>query len=438
MPRRALSRKASSRKVSRKKKVTIASPVTGKGSYKVGRTYKGSGKYKAGPLESLGSSIGGWAGRKLGSITGTGDYMLPDGSQVLAPEPPMMVKDQYGTVITHREYLGDLISSSSANTFKVQTWGLNPGDPGTFPWLSTVVKESFQQYHFEQLMFEYRTFSSDALNSTNTSLGSVFACINYDYNDPDLLSRYEIENTDWSRAVKPSQSMLIPVECDPKQTGLNGGLLYVLNGNNPPAGSDPKTYYLGKLFLGSTGVQGTNVNLGSLYVTYRVRILKPMMTRPLSSANIFTVARTTYDNSNLFGTIETANSNHADSLDVTFSGNVMTINKYRLKNGMRFLLSVTWQGTTAVAYAQPTITHSGGFGLNYFAGFGLPYVWAPFNGVSTAQVLLNNVFVVTDANQDLTITLGGSPSMPTGTNYCHIVLAQICGTPLDQIGNFDA
>ena len=38
--------------------------------------------------------------------------------------------------------------------------------------------------------------SGDALNPTNTALGSVFSCINYDYNDDEFESRVEIENSD--------------------------------------------------------------------------------------------------------------------------------------------------------------------------------------------------------------------------------------------------
>ena len=85
--------------------------------------------------------------------------------------------------------------------------------------------------------------------------------------------------------------MFIPVECDPKQTGLNNGLLYIINGNNVPTGADPKTYYLGKLFIGTTGLQGTSVNVGSLYVHYKVKLYKPVMTAPASNALVYTVPR---------------------------------------------------------------------------------------------------------------------------------------------------
>lgn len=443
MPRRATSRKSSRKKQSAK--VSFAKPATGSGKYKVAKRFTGKGSYFDRPLESggryLGEKVGGWIGSKLGSvagrITGTGDYMLPDGTQVLAPDPPMMVSDQYGTVITHREYLGDLISSSTAGGFSVQSYSINPGDIQSFPWLSSVCGENFQQYKFEQLMFEYRTFSSDALNSTNTSLGAVFSCVNYDYNDPDVTSRAEIENTDWARSVKPSQSMLIPVECDPKQTGLNAGLLYILNASTVPSGADPKTYYLGKMWIGSTGCQGTSVNLGSIYVSYRVRLMKPVMSRPLSSALAFTGARSGCTASIMFGNANSTTANttyYCDSIGVSMSNNVLTMSKNRLLNGQKFIMYLQYDGASAASLTAPTITHSGGAGWNYFSGFGLPFAYAPYPAATGTTFLLVNVFTVTNDNQDLTITLGGSPVIPGAPCGVTIGIFQICGTPLENIG----
>ena len=279
------------------------------------------------------------AGKAIGGWLGSGDYVSTSGNTVLAPDPPKISMGRDAVTITHREYLGDIISSSTANTFKIQKFGLNPSDMNTFPWLANVTQPNYQQFQFEQLIFEFRTFSADALNSTNTALGSVFACINYDYSDPDITSRQQVENTDWANACKPSESMFIPVECDPKQTGLNNGLLYIINGNNVPTGADPKTYYLGKLFIGTTGLQGTSVNVGSLYVHYKVKLYKPVMTAPASNALVYTRAASG-NSSSLWGDTLLSSPANCDSIGITINGNTLTMDSSRLQVGQIFEFSL--------------------------------------------------------------------------------------------------
>lgn len=391
--------------------------------------------------------LGEWIGRRAfhypaklfgsGSYQQVSDEVVPgQTSRTIAPQVPTFsggTKDD-SVVISHREYLGDVITSSVAGKFNIQSFALNPSEVNTFPWLSNIVQPNYQQYKFDGLIFEFKSFSADALNSTNTALGSVFSCINYDYTDTDLASRYEVENTDWSASCKPSEDMLIPVECKPRQTGL-GGLLYVINGNTVPSNADPKMYYLGKLWIGTTGFQGTSVNIGSLYVTYKIRLYKPVMTRPLSNALIFTTNRQTYDAaSNIFGTTVYSSIYNSDSIGVTISGNVLTMNKSRLVIGQIFQLTAVWNGTVGATLASASITHSGATGFNYFSGYGLPYSWS--NGSSSTVATLNNTFIITDNSKDVTITLGSGGTLPTGTNNVQILLTQICGIPLNQIGQY--
>lgn len=392
-----------------------------------------------GPIERAGRWLGSTAGRYLGQVLGTGDYVMPDGRNVLAPEPPQMIRDPDGIVITHREYLGDIITSSTPGAFNIQSFGINPGNPNTFPWLSTVCRESFQQYKFEQLMFDFRTFSADALNSTNTALGAVFSCINYDYSDPDVASRYEVENTDWAKSCKPSESMIIPVECDPKQTGLNKGMLYVLGSNNVPTGADPKTYFLGKMFIGTVGAQGADVNVGSLYVSYRIKIYKPIMTRPLSSANTFMQQRSgcLVAGNVHYGSATVASESDHDTLGVTLNGNVLTVDKKRLIVGQRYILSHVWRGGGAV-WVPPTITLSSNTtGLNYFNNFTGTVDIAPQSGLGGTTVGYQAVaFSVSDSNNDVTCTLTVG-TIPAAACTIDIRLEQINGVPPDQIGNFE-
>lgn len=404
--------------------------ITGKGSY---TENKDMPKRYRGPFDWLGKSLGQW--------TGWGDYVSPSGNTVLAPEPPQMVRDGDAVVITHREYLGDIISAATPNTFKIEKWGLNPSDNNTFPWLSQIAQPNFQQYKFDQLMFEFRSFSADALNSTNTALGAMFSAINYDYSDPDFQSRQQVENSNWARSCKPSESTLIPVECDPSQTGLNSGLLYVINGNTVPAGADPKTYYLGKIFIGTTGVQGASVNLGSLYVSYRVKLYKPVMSPPASGSLIFVSNRSgcTQVGNVHFGTAEIASIYNSDSIGVTITGtgNVMTLSNQRLQVGQVYYMQLQWTGGSTAAVVPPSIAiSSNAVGENYFISYTAPTVGMPNTPTTSSACTLDVCFRVMDVTNNVTITLtGGVLPTAAGVN-CGIVLSQICGIQLGQIGKF--
>lgn len=437
--RKSTARRASARKVSFKKSVrrsdrSKASNVTGQGNYKYTKN--------VGPFERLGTYLGNKAGQMVGNVTGMGDYAL-HGTEVLSANPPRMFTDKEGTYIEHREYLGDLISSSSASTFKVQRFGICPSDSNSFPWLSGIAQPNYQQYKFEQLIFEYKSYSGDAITGTNTALGAVFACINYDYSDPAVSSRSEVENTDWSNSCVPSQSMLIPVECKPQLTGLNGGLLYVVNGNNVPVGNDPKTYYLGNLFIGTTGCQGTSVLLGSIFVNYRIRLYKPLMTRPLSNALIYTSSRTDADGNFLWGEAEATSVYNADSIGVSIGGTngaVLTLDQSRLQVGQRYVLVHTITGSSTASVIYGTVTMSSGIsGYTYFtkaAPYDANSYGSPLAAATSTSLSMVIVFVVSNNTTNQTITLSGSPVYPTN-NLGTIMIAQICGVPIENIGDYD-
>lgn len=396
----------------------------------------------------IGGMIGGWAGRRAfhypAKLFGSGSYGISNYPTKLAPQIPQFSTSSYddSVVIAHREYLGDIITSATPGAFKIESYGLNPSEVNAFPWLSNIVQPNFQQFKFEGLVFEFRSFSANALNSTNTALGSVFACINYDYTDEELTSRYEVENTDWSKSAKPSENFLVPVECKTRQTGM-GGLLYVINGNNVPPNTDPKTYYLGKLWFGTTGFQAGSVNIGSLYITYKIRLYKPLMTKPLSNAlyasYMFSGATNTTAH---FGTALVANASNCDSIGLTFSGNIMTISHKRLIVGQTFFfIYYVGSATPTAGVVIPTIATSSGLtGLAYFMNSaGAPYSSSAAAQPQTAVLETNIMYVqqlsVVSNTSDQTITLTGGVYPATAT--CQVILAQFCGISPLKIGFYN-
>lgn len=366
------------------------------------------------------------SGRKRKYVRGSGAYQVTGGDG-MRPRPPTFQSETRddSVVITHREYLGDVISSSTAGAFKIEKYPINPNSLQTFPVLLSQIASAYQQYKFDGAFFEFQSFSADALNSTNTALGSVFACINYDSLDATPSSRNEVENTDWAMAGKPSESFSCGVECARRQT-VGGGMLYCLPTPNVPSGADPKTYFLGNFFIGSTGCQGTSVNLGSLYVTYKVRLYKVAPQKPLSNGNKVVLVRSGCTSASPLGTTTATSSTltsgtQCDTLGITFtSGTVLTIDNSRLQVGARYIVMFNWFHDNGVV-VPATVTPSSGLtatssfpSTNTVANaMAATQVYAPFPSGGTLQASMQcSIFeVISDAvSQTLTLSASTLPA----------------------------
>ena len=201
-------------------------------------------------------------------------------------DPPQVRNNSARTVtLSHREYLCDIVSGP-AGSFSVQNFVINPGNTVTFPWLSGVASK-FQQYRLDGMIFQFKSMSADALNSTNTALGQVIMATNYDVNQPLFDSKYEMENTEFSTSVKPSLSAMHPIECARTESTLNE--LYVAAGGNIPPGGTASMYNFGNFQIATNGFQAANVNIGELWVTYEVTLFKPIQTSINETGNLWAV-----------------------------------------------------------------------------------------------------------------------------------------------------
>lgn len=468
----------SKRKTNKRKPTTksvVRYPVrqvhSGSGAYRT-RRIGGNGAYSydnPGPFgragEAAGQLLGGrfggpagtyllgkagrFVGHNVGKLFGSGSYDVVHGdTTTMAPDPPRFSNNTRddSVCISHREYLGDIITSSTIGALKVETFNLNPASNNVFPWLSHIAGPNFQQYKFDGLVFEFRSFSADALNSANTALGSVFACINYDSSDADFTSRNEIENSDWSRSAKPSESFMIPVECAPRQTAMQG-LLYVANANNIPVGSDPKTYLLGKLSLGTTGFQAASVNIGSLYVTYKIRLYKPLLSRPESFSNISQWVRTGTSNTAPLGSTSLSpalNAIACDTNGLTFiDSKTIRLDKRRLEINAIYILRCEWQGTSSVSVQSPDPTLIVSTPTGYLEG--VPNYVSTSNAFTrypTAAVTDDKVgfvfsFRINKDDTDITLVFPNSGLALPGTAILTLNLWQINGVAPPQLGIFN-
>lgn len=177
------------------------------------------------------------------------------------------------TRLTNREFIGDVISASNVNSFGYSVFSLNPGIVTSFPWLSQIAT-SFESYRFHGLVFEYKTMSADALNSTNTALGQVIMSFQYDANNAPFQNKQVQENYENSISVKPSCSAVFGVECEPRANVLTEQ--YVRSAA-VPSGTSVQLYDMGNFQISTNGFQAASVNIGELWVTYDVELFHPKL-----------------------------------------------------------------------------------------------------------------------------------------------------------------
>jgi len=233
---------------------------------------------------AVGGSLGHYLGRKGAEATGFGAYRMPKSNSLLVPELPSIRNARTlegATVVRHKEYLGDVISSSTAGGGNVVVYPIQPGLSTTFPWLSAIAN-SFQEYKVNGMLVEFRSTSGNAVSSGNTALGEVVLSTTYNSASPftGSSSKSALMNEEFAVSTTPARSVIHAVECAPNQTPIDK--LYTRSspsGVNPPAsGTDIRLYDLGTLAVGTFGQQAASVNLGELWITYEVILYKPRIT----------------------------------------------------------------------------------------------------------------------------------------------------------------
>jgi hypothetical protein len=321
------------RKLLKKATNSVMNQVKGRGDY----TAEGIGKW-------IGSGLGGMAGRLFKTVTGLGDYSVAS----KGTGPPMFNRNG-APVIEHREYLRDIQGSVD---FTLTSFDLNPGQAKTFPWLANIAS-AFEEYRLLGCIFEFKSTSASALNSTNTALGSVIMATEYDVSDEPFYSKLGMENHQFATSSKPNLSMLHAIECAPAQTVVPQR--WVRTGP-VPSGADPKLYDWGRFSIATAGMQAVST-IGELWVTYRVQVLKPqLLNSALQASRQIGV---------WYGLLETTMNMFTNKFEnysvstwpITLSGNTFTLTG--LAPGVTFTLEIYWYTTPGQSAGTISTTWTG-------------------------------------------------------------------------------
>jgi hypothetical protein len=357
-------------------------------------------------LGSVGGQLGTIAGNFLSKIFGLGAYAMDKNtvySGMCGDQVPVMHRMSDGFRFQHREYIADV---SSSTTFTTTTYQINPGLSTTFPFLSAIA-QNFQEYSFEGLVFEFKSTSATALNSTNTALGTVALCAQYRSDAVAFSDKQQLLNEMWAVDAKPSESFILPIECAPKE---NPFAVQYVRGAAVPSGQDTKMYDLAKLTVGTVGSQATAV-VGELWASYDVILRKPQLSAGLDLYGLGAhyEATTGVSLSNYFGTSQVLK---YDSMGLSFGASTVT---FPLGLQGYFGFAMLYVGSTATV-TVPNITWTNATAQIVSASSGDTLFTVPANTTST-RLPIYGAFYTSTPNLQVVMTLSGGGLPATISNF---------------------
>lgn len=288
----------------KKRAVVVAKPRTKKKTTKrkevtlLGQALRALGGLGGGAIGGMmgnpvtGANVGTSLGAAISKWLGSGDYTVQQNSIVTASMKgsnaiPMMHNLGQSVTIRHKEFLCTI--KGSRNFTLQRFFLLQPGDTNTFPWLSGVANR-FQQYRIKGMVFHYVPTSGYAVSGTDPALGAVMIQTSYRANDSDPTSKVEMMNEYWASENIPSDSFCHPVECSPKENPFQVHYVRTLP---VPTGDSPLLYDIGKTYVATQGMPDDGKNVGDLWVTYEIELMKPQINSNVLSETLSGFAQAT-------------------------------------------------------------------------------------------------------------------------------------------------
>lgn len=373
-------------------------------------------------LKYVKQQFGGMQPMSSGMISGHGDYKVHKKGYTVgrgfghSRKHPHVHLEKGAMTIHHTEYIGDLVSgTTNPSAFVSQSYGINPGNMGTFPWLSGTAI-NFQEYKFHKLVFEYRPLVSESSSTTSGSLlsmGSVILGTQYNSSVGPYPNKATMAEADYSVTTKPSEHLLHAVECDVKYNPM--GILYTSAQTSLTVGSngtDIRMQNLGIFQAASVGIPTaatTSVGLGELWVHYSVTLYKPQLNAGLSAL----------ESAHYYGQADDGNPTNGNP----FGPNITAANQPLAIPGN--LLSLTF---TTNSFTFPLAVTTGNFLCVYYARGGAASVaWS--NPTANAQCTILQVFNNGTLGSTNQVTTAGAPI--TGT--AQAVTALFCQAFVVQV-----
>lgn len=357
-----------------------------------------------------GRHFGSELGRKISKLVGSGDYAVNAVSvnSLFKPGKPdptaSFGKDQFSIRFQHREFLGDVSTSSVAGAFTNVSYPINAGLRQSFPYLAQMAS-NFEEYCFKGLVFEFVSTASPYLSTS--ALGSVIAAMEYNSNLLPYNSKFAMENSALAVSTRIDKNIMYGVECAPGSNAQNCYYTRVGSSTLPVTTTDLGVFQIAVAPGASYPVSSP---IGELWVTYDVELSRPYL--DLNRNGSFQVNRTTAVNATPLGTATAASASFGALANPTFGST--TISLPSMIVGDVANITIYWYGGTAATWQTPTVAYttncaSPGSG---WLGIGANFA-SPDNGTATVTRGSFSFLVQCTAPGTVVVTLTAT-GLPTG------------------------
>ncbi len=347
-------------------------------------------------------------GAAIGKIAGTGDYTISGSG--MSGVPGFQPGRKNVARIQHREYVGDVVASSTAGQFLNTSYPINPGISTSFPWLSTIAQQ-YDQWRPVGMMVEF--VSSSSSYSGTSALGIISIAADYDVLDATYTSKIEMNNSMFAVSGPCSENLRFAVECKPS---LTSNKLYFTRGAAVPSTDNARFFDLCNLQVATYGATADQV-CGELWITYDIEFQKPQIYGGNLGKGIlnFGANLSGADATHLFGTTADVFGNGLITVslnDITFS---------RVFAGCCFQIQMYYLGTSDTT-TVPTVTYSSSCETG-------PLLWNSgsifgTSGTDTQSVMIISVKCSAKTTADMTVSLS-TPVIPTSLSAARLQILQV-------------
>lgn len=287
-----------------------------------------------------------------------------------------------GMVISHREYVGDVLGSVA---FAATKYELNPGLSATFPWLATVANR-FESYSFDSLSFDFET------TSATSAIGSAMSAFEYDATESEPTTKQHMMAYAGARRGAPWEEFRM---ASTKVLLNKIGPTRFVRGSAIATNSDKKLYDAGFYIFATSGCADASA-VGELYVNYTIRLMTPQIAiSELPDAVSQRWFGTTPTTANEFGTM----ADNTGTVIVTVGTNgVLTF----VVPG-RYLVLCQWLTSTSYVLTNPTVAGGGTLDTSYFQS---GYLLSGNSTTNTSSAVVVDVVAGSTLTYVATVTAG--------------------------------
>lgn len=184
-----------------------------------------------------------------------------------------------GVSLSHREFVASVTGNSAdflllGPSAVFPGFDLNPGNSILFPWLS-IISLGYEKYRFEKLVFHIMP------RNASTATGTVFAAVDYDWDDQVPTSMSALLINKGSVASSVWSPFNVVIDC----SRMNSELPYRFVSDAPRFSADSQRMVYAGYFM--IGIQGTSSSVTfDIEVEYKVSLRLPCLPNPLPMNSI--------------------------------------------------------------------------------------------------------------------------------------------------------